>query len=612
MNDHEARENYLDHGSYDGIYRQYSADAIRIAQTVATSSDEAHDIVYEAFARLLIQLRDYGPPELGVEDYLRVVVRRLALTRHIDPGAEGTIAIPDVDDQLAATADEHVVRGAFEALSDDWQQALWHHEMERKSELTLSDGLGRSPSEVATLVFQAREGLRQAYTASRMSAATDPDCGAFTPNIAIYVKGGMPSRLTRELLSHFDQCEGCTTYRDGYRYLVTNLREVLVKALLMPGGPPPAQVAPAAVVPDDLPTDEIPVVVAAGAEPAERDEVADGEVDDTKPVTRPNAEVITLVPHRDHRKRRAVAAAVTAVAVSGIAVAFILANGPSNVGSTLAALSPSGSDVATLIGGDEDHDGARLDPVQARVDDRRSASAEPTASSGTRSATGRPSVDGSPSTSTSPPPSARPSPSQKPGAAPEITAHPHDVIAAPGDTATFAVRASGEPEPSVQWQQNDSSGWSAIPGATSSTLSVNVADTSYDGRRYRAVVTNAVGTSTSGAAAISVQYAPQVTASPSSATAEVGGSATFTASVDAKPDVSSVQWQVQAPGSSWRNVSSVPPGGYSEFTVTGVTAEMDGNLYRAVFTNSRGTTTTSAAELTVTSPSPSPTGTGGA
>lgn len=653
MNENEARDNNLDLGSYDGIYRHYSADAVRAANTVATSSEEAQDLVYEAFARLHVQLRDAGPPDVGVEEYLRVMIRRLAVNRHADAVVRDSVTLPDVDDQLAATDDQNMIRRAFEALADDWQQALWHHEVERKSQFALSQGLQMSPSDVAALVFQAREGLRQAYTATRLAATADPECAAFIPNIAIYVKGGLPNRLTRELLRHVDDCDGCIAYRAGYRYLVTNLREMLISALLMPGGPPANPVptasmvaslddAAAGVAREDVASDlagndAAPVDVAAlsvGAvaaqdhvDPDDAETVHLAPVDavpdevEPAPQVRPQPPVVPLAPHDDQRRRRALAAVFSAAAVLAIATALVLTSSSPEGGSTSAAASPTGD--GTIGSGTAT---GRLDPVQARVEDRRTniptstppwtrspspfPSEEDSPGSGSGGGDGSDSGPGGTATGT-PPPSTRPSPSDKPGTAPEITSHPHDVVAAPGDTATFSVQTSGEPAPAVQWEQNDSSGWSEVAGATSPTLSVHVADASYDGRQYRAVVSNRAGSSTSSAAVISVQYAPQVTANPSSVTTDAGGNATFTASVDAKPDVTAVKWQVRAPGSSWQDTQSTPAGNSSQITLSGVTAEMDGNQYRAVFTNSRGTATTSSATLTVNSPSPSPTGTGG-
>ena len=60
-----------------------------------------------------------------------------------------------------------------------------------------------------------------------------------------------------------------------------------------------------------------------------------------------------------------------------------------------------------------------------------------------------------------------------------------------------------------------------------------------------------------------------------------------------------VQWQVSTNGgSSFSNISGATSATY---TINAVTASQNGYKYRAVFTNSAGTATTSVATLTVES-----------
>ena len=76
----------------------------------------------------------------------------------------------------------------------------------------------------------------------------------------------------------------------------------------------------------------------------------------------------------------------------------------------------------------------------------------------------------------------------------------------PGGTANFAIQATGDPAPAVQWQvsADDGVSFSAIPGATSQTLTVRAVSLSQQWYRYRAVVENAAGTATSASAALVV------------------------------------------------------------------------------------------------------------
>jgi hypothetical protein len=92
-----------------------------------------------------------------------------------------------------------------------------------------------------------------------------------------------------------------------------------------------------------------------------------------------------------------------------------------------------------------------------------------------------------------------------------------------------------------------------------------------------------------------VNVAPVVTQNPANQTVPVGGTATFTAAATGTP-TPTVQWQVDT-GSGFNNLAGATS---TTLNVPNVTPAMNGNKYRAVFTNVAGTATTTAATLTVT------------
>ncbi len=111
-----------------------------------------------------------------------------------------------------------------------------------------------------------------------------------------------------------------------------------------------------------------------------------------------------------------------------------------------------------------------------------------------------------------------------------------------------------------------------------------------------AVFTNSVGSATSSPATLTTNAAPVVSTQPASVTVNAGQSATFTAAANGVP-APTVQWQVSTNGgSTYTNVSGATSG---TLTVSGTTASQNGSLYRAVFTNTAGSTDTTAATLTV-------------
>ncbi|MDM7856118.1 glycoside hydrolase family 9 protein [Cellulomonas alba] len=180
--------------------------------------------------------------------------------------------------------------------------------------------------------------------------------------------------------------------------------------------------------------------------------------------------------------------------------------------------------------------------------------------------------------------------------APTITAQPRSVTKRVGATATFTVKATGTPAPTIQWQSRakGSTAWKNVKGATGTTLRVTV-KASLSGTHYRAVATNVAGRAVSASAALVVAKAkPHITADPASAKAKVGARVTFTVGVVAYPSAH-VQWYVQRPHGRWVRITGAT---HRSLVVTAATFR-SGSHYRAVVTNSYGTATSAAATLTV-------------
>jgi RNA polymerase sigma factor (sigma-70 family) len=236
-----ARTRTGDMSSYDELYRRHVDDARRVARIVTDNSDEADDVVSEAFTRVLDRLQRGGGPDEALTPYLRTVVRRLAIDRYRASRRDGTPAdptllevIPESDDHMARATDREMVRQAFDTLPDRWQQVLWHTEIEGRSPASLAASLGSTPNAVAALAYRAREGLRQAYLSVHLSSAVPEECKPYVPKLAAYVRGTLPPAEDRWVAAHLQQCEHCRERRDEVMVLVSDLRGVLWPALLGP------------------------------------------------------------------------------------------------------------------------------------------------------------------------------------------------------------------------------------------------------------------------------------------------------------------------------------------------------------------------------------------
>jgi beta-glucosidase len=90
--------------------------------------------------------------------------------------------------------------------------------------------------------------------------------------------------------------------------------------------------------------------------------------------------------------------------------------------------------------------------------------------------------------------------------APVVTLQPQDATVPAGSNASFTPQATGDPAPLVQWQSMPVGGaWADVPGATTTTLTVNAPPASADGTQYRAVFTDLAGSSISDPATLHVQ-----------------------------------------------------------------------------------------------------------
>lgn len=184
-----------------------------------------------------------------------------------------------------------------------------------------------------------------------------------------------------------------------------------------------------------------------------------------------------------------------------------------------------------------------------------------------------------------------------PGTGPTITQQPSAQNVCPGANASFSVTASGDGTLSYQWQKDqvNLSNGGHYSGCTTASLSITGADTN-DAANYRCVVTNAGGSATSNAAALTLKAATAISAHPSSQSIPAGGSANF--SVSATGDGAlAYQWQ--------KNSVNLTNGGhYSGVTTATLTVSSadtnDAADYRCLVIAGCGNVTSDVATLTVT------------
>lgn len=168
--------------------------------------------------------------------------------------------------------------------------------------------------------------------------------------------------------------------------------------------------------------------------------------------------------------------------------------------------------------------------------------------------------------------------------APSIQTEPVSQEVCEGLPVSFSVAATGTPAPGFQWRKNGVD----IDGQTSSVLNI-AAVSAGDVDSYTCFISNSCGSVTSAPASLTMKTAPQVTLQPVLAALCEGQSLSLSVSYSGTEPVT-VQWQ--------RNETDIPGALGAEYTVTGVT-EVDAGSYRAVLTNSCGSTTSDGADVSV-------------
>jgi uncharacterized repeat protein (TIGR01451 family) len=172
-------------------------------------------------------------------------------------------------------------------------------------------------------------------------------------------------------------------------------------------------------------------------------------------------------------------------------------------------------------------------------------------------------------------------------AIPVITAGPTNFTVVAGGTATFSAAGTGTPAPVYQWFLN---GTTPI-GGNSSLLTLANVQPSQAGA-YSVRLTNAVGSTNSTPATLTVDTPPVITAQPSNQVFSTGGSVNFTVSATGIP----------APVYQWFLNATTPVGGNSSVLTLANVQPSQAGIYTVLVTNIAGATNSAQARLTLLQP----------
>jgi hypothetical protein len=136
--------------------------------------------------------------------------------------------------------------------------------------------------------------------------------------------------------------------------------------------------------------------------------------------------------------------------------------------------------------------------------------------------------------------------------APEIVNHPSTQALCAGPIVSFSSLANGTPSPTVQWQVSTDNGgnWTDLVGETNSTLTLT-ANAANNGKQFRTIWTNSIGSATSNPATLTVYAQPSGTITSASTVCTGDNvSLTFNATTGSSP------YQLVINGATYPNITS--------------------------------------------------------
>lgn len=218
--------------AYADLFGRHQAAAMRLARLLTKNRGNAEDLTSLAYTRTFDELYTGAGPEVGFRTYLLAAVQCLHEDLMRAAGGDPTESephglVPAEEGAAGATA-----AGAFAALPERWQAALWHTGVEGESAAKVAPLLGLSPQGVEALAFRAREGLRQYYARHHLDGAHPKRCRATIGRLGAYTRDGLTDRERTQIRQHLEKCERCLLLHDQLFALNSRLPAVLGPVVL--------------------------------------------------------------------------------------------------------------------------------------------------------------------------------------------------------------------------------------------------------------------------------------------------------------------------------------------------------------------------------------------
>lgn len=175
------------------------------------------------------------------------------------------------------------------------------------------------------------------------------------------------------------------------------------------------------------------------------------------------------------------------------------------------------------------------------------------------------------------------------GVAPSITSQPASKTVAAGQSATFAVVASGTSPFTYQWKKNGV----AISGGAAASYTTPATASSDNNAQFTVTVSNSISSVTSSAAVLTVILPPVISAPPASRAVTMGQPASFSVAATGTGALT-YQWK--------KNGAAIAGATAATYTTPATTKTDNGAQFAVTVTDAAGSVTSGAAILTVNMP----------
>nr|WP_281360702.1 sigma-70 family RNA polymerase sigma factor [Psychromicrobium silvestre] len=220
------------------LVARHSPMGLRLARARVVNPSDAEDVLSSAVADVYAQMTDGKGPTDSFRSYFLTVISRKASRTNQDaakvlPVADNALLDEVVEpDEIRLDIDTDLVRGAFQALPERWQEVLWYLEIDEVKPAEAAALMGMSSNAVSALALRARRGLRRSFVQTLRSKSPTDACNRLANTVEPFIRSGDPLILPANLHRHVASCASCSTVVQQLAETKFALRMLLVPALV--------------------------------------------------------------------------------------------------------------------------------------------------------------------------------------------------------------------------------------------------------------------------------------------------------------------------------------------------------------------------------------------